>query len=154
MNRRWFLGGEQYNMSRRLIVLLSLAGGLMLLWPTSSLSEPVAIVQDRVYRVGIHLVVDTLIENRTANPMESVEALVEFRNFFGELVSVEYTVAAPPVLGPGHVAALRVVTPYSDAVRKLYYRFTWRHNGEQTQTIMQRDIWTIGSTTREPGRWP
>jgi hypothetical protein len=141
-------------MVRRLIVLLSLAGGLVLLWPTSSHSDPVAIVQDRVYRAGVQLVVDTLIENRTANPMEGVEVLVEFRNFFGELVSVEYTVAAPPILGPGHVAALRVVTPFSEAVRKLYYRFTWRHNGEQTQTIMQRDIWKIGSTTRDPGRWP
>jgi hypothetical protein len=141
-------------MARRLIVLVSLAGGLVLLWPTSSLSDPVAIVQDRVYRAGVQLVVDTLIENRTANPMEGVEVLVEFRNFFGELVSVEYTVAAPPILGPGHVAALRVVTPFSEAVRKLYYRFTWRHNGEQTQTIMQRDIWKIESTTRDPGRWP
>jgi hypothetical protein len=83
-----------------------------------------------------------------------VEATVELRDFFGALVSAEHTVASPPTLGPGQGGVLRVVTPFREAVRRLHYRFTWRQAGEQIQSVVRRDIWTIGSATRDPNRWP
>jgi hypothetical protein len=117
-------------------------------------SDAIGLVQDRVYRSGPYLVVDALIENRTAEPAGGIEVSVEFYGFFGELVRAEYTVAAPATVGPGQIAALRVVTPHSDAVRRLQYRFTWRQDGRQLQAALKRDIWTIGSPTREASRWP
>jgi hypothetical protein len=117
---------------------------------------PVAIhlVQDRIYRAGAYLVVDALIENRTAQTAGGIEVSVEFYDFFGELVRAEYTVAAPATVGPGQIAALRVATPHSDAARRLQYRFTWRQDGRKLQAALKRDIWTIGSPTREASRWP
>jgi len=38
--------------------------------------------------------------------------------------------------------------PYSETVRKLEYRFTWRRNGSQLQSLVRRDIWMVGSATR------
>ena len=132
----------------RLVVVLELAG-LLLALPRPGRSEPVTILEDRVYRAGVFLVVDGLVRNVTGGRVDDVEATVEFRDFFGALVRIESTIAAPSTLGPGQVGALRVVTPYSDAVRKLDYRFTWRQNGEQFQTVVRRDIWTIGEATRD-----
>ena len=39
------------------------------------------VVQDRVYRSGVFLVIDALVENRSAARAESVEIMVEFYNF-------------------------------------------------------------------------
>ncbi len=126
------------------------------LYPALSVAQPLAfaIVQDRVYRAGVFLVVDALVENQSPRNVEGAEVLVEFYNFFDELVRVEPTTLIPATLGSGQVAALRVVTPYSDAVRKIRYRFTWRQDGERLQAVEKRDIWAIGSPTRAPGRWP
>lgn len=126
----------------------------MSLVPQPVLGDPIAIVEDRIYRAGVFLVVDALVANKTTQRIESVEATVEFRDFFGALVRAEHTVASPVTLGPGQGGVLRVVTPYSEAVRRLQYRFTWRQNGAQVQSVVRRDIWTIGSATRDPNRWP
>ncbi len=141
-------------MARRLIVVLSQLAIFVALLPQTALGDPIAIVEDRVYRDGVFLIVDALVANQTTQRIEGVEATVEFHDFFGALVRAEYTVARPGTLGPRHIGALRVVTPYSDAVRRLHYRFTWRQNGEQAQSVVLRDIWTIGSATRDPNRWP
>ena len=54
----------------------------------------------------------------------------------------------PVTLGAGQVDMLRVFVPFSDAVRKVEYRFTWRQNGSMLQSSLRRDIWTLGSATR------
>ena len=141
-------------MARPLLVLLSLLPFLVSLLPQTALGQPIAIVEDRVYRAGVFLVVDALVANQTPQRIEGLEATVEFHDFFRALVRAEYTVARPATLGPGHIGALRVITPYTDTVRRLHYRFTWRQNGEQVQSVLRRDIWTIGSATRDPNRWP
>jgi hypothetical protein len=111
------------------------------------------IVQDRIYRSGVFFVIDALVENRSTNRAEGVEVLVEFYNFFDELLRVEHGVFGPSTLGPGRVAALRVVTPYGETLRgetlrRLHYRFTWVQGGQQLQEVQKRDVWTIGSPTR------
>ena len=133
----------------RLVVVLNLTGLLLCLLPHHARSGPMAILEDRVYRAGVFLIVDGRVTNGTGARVEGVEVTVEFRDFFGGLLRIEHTLSTPSTLGPGHVGALRVVTPYSEAARKLDYRFTWRQNGEQFQTVVRRDIWTIGSATRE-----
>jgi hypothetical protein len=111
------------------------------------------IVQDRIYRSGVFFVVDALVENRSTSRVEGVEVLVEFYNFFDELLRVEQGVLGPSTLGPGRVAALRAVTPYGEALRaetlrKLHYRFTWTQSFQQIQEVQRREVWTIGSPTR------
>ncbi len=48
------------------------------------------------------------------------------------------------------------MTPCSDTVRKIHYRFTWRRDPEQVQAVSKRDVGAIGSATRETGsdHWP
>jgi hypothetical protein len=41
--------------------------------------------------------------------VDDIEALVEFRDFFGAVIRLEHSVAKPLPLG--HVGALRVATP-------------------------------------------
>lgn len=104
-------------------------------WPT-----PLQVVQERAYRLGVFLVVDALVENPSSRRVDWAEVSVEFYNFFDELVRLEHTLVRPPTLGPSQMGALRVVTPFSDAIRKVRYRFTWRQDGEQFQTVVKRDI--------------
>lgn len=127
-----------------------LAAVVLSAFPHPAAAFPIVVVEDRVYREGVFLVVDSLVANRSDRRIDGVEATVEFRDFFGAVVRVEHTVARPLTLGPDHVGALRVATPYSEAVRSLHYRFTWRQNGEQFQTVVRRDIWTIGTATSDP----
>lgn len=91
------------------------------------------VVQDRVHRQGVFLVVDAIVENAAPARVDAAEASVEFYTFFDELVSAEHTVITPPSLEPGQRATLRVFTPYSDDVRKVRYRFTWRQGHAQFQ---------------------
>jgi len=132
-----------------LVAVLNLAAVLSFALPRPAHGEPIVILDDRVYRAGVFLVVDGRVRNLTEARVDDLQATVEFRDFFGALLRIEHTVATPPTLGAGHVGALRVVTPYSDAVRTLDYRFTWRQDGEQFQTAVRRDIWTIGSASRD-----
>lgn len=111
-------------------------------------ADPIVIVADRVYREGVFLVVDATVANRTGAPIDGVEATVVFLDFFDTLVRAEHTVVRPVTLGPGQVGMLRVFVPFSDAVRKVDYRFTWRQNGSVLQSSLRRDIWTLGSATR------
>lgn len=141
-------------MARPLLVVTGLLAILVVPLPQTALGDPIAIVEDRVYREGVFLVVDALVANKTTQRIEGVEATVEFHDFFGKVKRVEHTWARPLTLGPGQVGALRVVTPYSEGVRRLLYRFTWWQNGAQVQAVVRRDIWTIGSVTRDPNRWP
>ena len=138
--------------SRRLpeVALLT---ALALLWPVSGLAElaTITVLQDRVYRADIYLAIDALVQNKSSRGTEAIEVSVEFYNFFDELVTVEHTLVAPTSLGPSQVGALRVVTLYSDALRKIHYRFTWRQDGEQWQTVERRYIWAVGSPTRRAG---
>jgi hypothetical protein len=112
-----------------------------------------AIVQDRIYRNGVFFVIDALVENRSTSRVEGVEVLVEFYNFFDELLRVEQSGFSPSTLEPGRVAALRAVTLYgetlrAETLRKLQYRFTWTHSRQQVQEVQRREVWTIGSPTR------
>ncbi len=138
--------------SRRLpeVALLT---ALALLWPVSGLAElpTITVLQDRVYRADIYLAIDALVQNKSSRGTEAIEVSVEFYNFFDELVTVEHTLVAPTSLGPSQVGALRVVTLYSDALRKIHYRFTWRQDGAQWQTVERRHIWAVGSPTRRAG---
>lgn len=139
-------------MVRSLLVVVSLLAGLGFVLPQTALGGPIAIVEDSAYRVGVFLVVDALVANQTTQRIEGVQATVEFRDFFGQVKRVEHTWASPGLLGPGQVGALRVVTPYSDGVRSLRYRFTWWQNGAQFQAVVQRDISTIGSVIQDHDR--
>ena len=118
-------------MTPRSIASVSLLAFVVALWPVRGVTGAVAIevVQDRVYRVGVYLVVDALVENRSPGPVDRAEVSVEFYDFFDGLVSAEHTVLRPASLGPGQAATLRAVTPYSDAVRKIRYRFTCLRGG-------------------------
>ena len=91
------------------------------------------VVQDRTYRAGVFLVVDAIAENLSPRRVDWAEVSVEFYNFFDELLSLEYTALQPPTLGPGQKGTFRVVTPFSDDVRKIRYRFTWWQDREQFQ---------------------
>lgn len=125
-------------------------GALVLLLPSAvpAAPDPVRVAEDRVYREGVFLLVDALAENRTGGYIDGVEVTVVFLDFFDALVRVEHTVLRPLSLGPGQVAALRVAVPFSDNVRKLEYRFTWRRqDGAQLQSRVRRDIW-LGSAVR------
>ena len=136
-------------MSRSLAWLLIVTG----LWLAACAgparaADPIVIVGDRVYREGVFLVVDATVANRTGAPIDGVEATVVFLDFFDTLVRAEHTVVRPVTLGPGQVGMLRVFVPFSDAVRKVDYRFTWRQNGSLLQSSLRRDNWTLGSATR------
>jgi hypothetical protein len=139
--------------ARALLVAVSVSASLGLVLPQAALGDPIAIVEDRVYREGVFLVVDALVANHTPQRIEGVQATVEFRDFFGQVKRVEHAGARPDLLGPGQVGALRVVTPYSDGVRSLHYRITWWQNGAQFQAVVRRDISTIGSVVRDRDRW-
>jgi hypothetical protein len=73
---------------RRLIFVLNLTGVLLLVLSHAALGDPIAIVEDRIYRVGV------------------LQATGEFRDFFGAVMSIEHTVASPAALGTGQVGAL------------------------------------------------
>jgi hypothetical protein len=134
--------------ARLLGCVLSVAGALLFPLPLQALGDLITVVDDRVYREGVFLVVDALVANATGGRIDGVEATIVFLDFFDALVRVDHTVVRPVTLGPDQVGALRIVTPHSDAVRKLHYRFTWRQNGNQFQSLVRRDIWMIGSATR------
>lgn len=135
-------------MVRWLGCVLSMVGALLLASPRPAIANPITVIGDRVYREGVFLVVDALIANRTGAHIEGVEATVVFLDFFDALVRAEHTVLRPVMLAPDQVGSLRIAVPYSDAVRKLEYRFTWRRNGSQFQLLVRRDIWMVGSATR------
>jgi hypothetical protein len=135
-------------MIRWLAGVLTIVGVLLLASPRPAVANPMSVIGDRVYREGVFLVVDALVANRTDGYIEGVEATVVFLDLFDALVRVEHAVLRPVTLGPGQVGSLRIAVPYSDAVRKLEYRFTWRRNGSQLQSLVRRDIWMLGSATR------
>jgi hypothetical protein len=133
---------------RGLACVLILAVGLAL--PSAVLAADVQaleVTQDRVYREGVYLVVDALIQNHTGAYIDGVEATVVFLDFFDTLLRAEPTVLTPVTLAPGQSSSLRVAVPYNDSVRKLEYRFTWRQQGTQLQSSVRRDIWK-GSAVR------
>ena len=94
---------------------------------------PLIVTQHRTYRQGVVLVLDAIVENVSPQVVEAAQVAVEFYSFFDELLRVEPAVLQPPTLGPGHKASLRVGTPWSEHVRKIRFRFTWRAGGEQFQ---------------------
>jgi hypothetical protein len=127
---------------RGLAGALALAAALLL--PSAVLAaddQTLDVTQDRVYREGVYLVVDALVQNDTGAYIDGAEATVVFLDFFDTLVRAEHTVLSPVTLAPGQSAALRVAVPYNDNVRKLEYRFTWRERGTQLQSSVRRDIW-------------
>ena len=133
-------------------VIRGLAGTLVLaaalLLPSAGpAADSLEVTQDRVYREGVYLVVDALVQNHTGAYIDGVEATVVFLDFFDTLLRAEPTVLTPVTLAPGQSASLRVAVPYNDNVRKLEYRFTWRQRGTQLQSSVRRDIWK-GSAVR------
>jgi hypothetical protein len=133
----------------RLSLVLALAT-LVSFLSQPALADPIGIAENRVYRAGVFLVVDALVTNQTAHRIDGIEVTIEFLDFFGQVKRVEHTWASPRTLGPGLMGALRAVTPYSDEVRKLLFRFTWWQNGAQFQAVVRRDVWTIGSREIPP----
>ena len=133
------------------ILIRGLAGALTLaaalLLPSAGLAhdDGLDVTQDRVYREGVFLVVDALIQNGTGAYIDGAEATVVFLDFVDTLVRAEHTVLRPVTLAPGQSASLRVAVPYNDNVRKLEYRFTWRQQGTQVQSSARRDIWDVSS---------
>ena len=128
-------------LNRGLAGTLILAAALLL--PSAGLAagDALEVTQDRVYREGVFLVVDALIQNGTGAYIDGAEVTVVFLDFFDTLVRAAHTVLSPVTLAPGQSAALRVAVPYNDNVRKLEYRFTWRERGTQLQSSVRRDIW-------------
>jgi hypothetical protein len=133
-------------MARSLTCLLSV---VLLALPLSvaSAGEPIRITDDRVYREGVFLLVDALVQNGTGHFIDGAEVTVVFLDHFDALVRSEHTVLRPLSLAPGQTASLRVAVPFHDSVRKLEYRFTWREDGGQLQSRVRRDIW-LGSAVR------
>lgn len=107
--------------------------------PSEAWTTALRIVQDRVYRSGVFLVVDAIVENNSTRRVDWAEVSVEFYNFFDQLVSLEHTVLRPPALEPGQKGTLRVATPYSNTVRKIRYRFTWWQDREQFQNLPEEE---------------
>jgi hypothetical protein len=125
------------------------------LWPAAGTPSSVVVrlLQDRVYRVGVYLVVDARVRNQSPWAMDGAEVTVEFYDFFDELLSAEHTVLRPVSLGPGQEGTFRIATPfgtYVEGVRSIRYRFTWRHGPEQFQEVAKRQVWAIGQPTRTP----
>jgi hypothetical protein len=142
-------------MRKRSIVWACLLGFGIGLWPAAGPTDSIVVrvVQDRVYRVGVYVVVDALVRNQSGRRIDGTEVSVEFYNFFDELVSAEHTVLVPVSLGPGQQGTFRVATPYSpfvEGARSVRYRFTWRQEGQQFQEVAKRALWTIGQPTRTP----
>ena len=131
---------------RGLACLLTFAAAFVLV-PAARAEDALEVTQDRVYREGVFLVADALVENNTGAYIDGVEATVVFLDFFDTLIRAEHTVVSPVTLAPGQTASLRVAVPYTDGVRKLEYRFTWRQQGTQLQSSVRRDIWK-GSAVR------
>src|SRR5687768_3414072 len=104
--------------ARWLGCVLSVAVTLLLPLPLQALGHPITVMDDRVYREGVFLVVDALVANATGGRIDGVGATIVFLDFFDALVRVDHAVVRPVTLGPDQVGALRVVTPHSDAVRK------------------------------------
>ena len=129
---------------RGLACFMTLTAGLVLV-PVARAEDALEVTQDRVYREGVFLVADALVENNTGAYIDGVEATVVFLDFFDTLIRSEHTVVSPVTLAPGQTASLRVSVPYSDGVRKLEYRFTWRQQGTQLQSSVRRDIWKVSS---------
>lgn len=120
----------------RIPLPLLLAAVLALALPPASADSgqsALRVIKDRAYRQGVFVVVDAIVENVAPARVDAAEVSVEFYTFFDELVSAEHTVILPPALEPGQKGTLRVFTPYSDAVRKIRYRFTWRQDYAQFQ---------------------
>ncbi len=116
---------------------LLLALALALAHPQASAESgqsALRVVQNRAYRDGVFLVVDAIVENVAPVPVDRAGVSVELYNFFDELVSLKHTPVRPPTLRPGQRGTLQVVMPYTDAVRKIRYRFTWRQDHEQLQS--------------------
>jgi hypothetical protein len=133
---------------RGLAYIIMLAVGVTLPSAARAADNPaIGVTQDRVYREGVYLVVDALVQNETGAYIDGVETTVVFLDFFDTLVRAEHTVLSPVTLAPGQSASLRVAVPYNDNVRKLEYRFTWRAQGTQLQSRARRDIWK-GSAVR------
>jgi hypothetical protein len=132
-----------------LVILATPVTALGIQWDSRPAEPVLTVRQDRIYRAGVFLIVDALIENTSSRTVERAEVLVELYDHSGELLRVEHALLGPTPLGPGQVAAMRILTPHTDAVRRLHYRFTWRHGNEQWQAVSQRDVWAIGSPTRE-----
>jgi hypothetical protein len=130
--------------SRGLACLVTLAAALVLV-SVARAQDALEVTQDRVYREGVFLVADALVENNTGAYIDGVEATVVFLDFFDTLIRSEHTVVSPVTLAPGQTASLRVAVPYTDGVRKLEYRFTWRQQGTQLQSSVRRDIWRVSS---------
>jgi hypothetical protein len=119
-----------------LFVLLAQAPAL----PPVRVDAPISILQGRIYRQGPYLAVDGVVGNTGDRAVEGLEVSVEFYDFFGALLGVEHTLVRPPSLMPGQKATYRVVTPFSEDLRRARYRFTWRADGQQFQSELETTV--------------
>ena len=119
-----------------LFLLLAQAPAL----PQIRVDPPITILHDRIYRLGPYLAVDGVAENAGDRAVEGLEVSVEFYDFFGGLLSVEHGLLRPPSLMPGQKSTYRVVTPFSEEMRRIRYRFTWRANGQQFQSELETTV--------------
>jgi hypothetical protein len=100
-------------------------------------TAPLRIVAIQVYREGVFLVADAVVENVSVAPVLGVLATAEVYDFFGDLLRVAYGAVVPADLAGGHRATVRVVTPFSEAARTLAYRLAWRANGTPVQLAIR-----------------
>src|SRR4029453_5922467 len=96
-----------------LATALALAAALVPPAPGLAADEAIQVTQDRVYREGVFLVVDALVENDTGAYIDGVEATVVFLDFFDTLVRAEHTVLSPVTLAPGHTDSPRRALPHT-----------------------------------------
>lgn len=103
-------------------------------------ADPLVVTRHRFFRQGPLLLFDALVENRSPQTVAQVEVTAEFLSFFDELLRLEHVGLQPPVLGPAHRGALRVATPWHEAIRKVRLRFTWWIEGQQFQSRPEDEL--------------
>jgi hypothetical protein len=121
----------------RVVGALALAAVLLAGVSAEARTSALHVTHHQTYREGVFLVLDALVDNVSPGMVEWAEVAVEFYDFFDELLRVEHAVLRPPTLGPGHRAAFRVATPWTEDVRKIRLRFTWWTEGQQFQNRPQ-----------------
>lgn len=100
---------------------------------------PLVVVDQRLFRHEGLLVVDVVVANADRAVVQHVHVSVELYDFFGELLRAERTVVTPLVLHPSYRASFRVVTPFTQQVRTVAYRFTGVRDSGTFQSLVVCD---------------
>ena len=104
--------------------------------PVRAEPAPLVVTQQSVYRHGILLVVDAVVQNVSGQTVDGGFVPVEFTDFFDDLLSAQQATLWTPRLLPGQVATVLAATPWNDNIRGIRYRFTWSDGLVQRQTVV------------------